>query len=614
MHVGTRGLTCGNIANIYGGFAAREPLIDMVHAPSRRGNLNRYAQTLLRDREDRPITLSQLQEQMESGIGGFYERLFGEHRRTEGYRYRSFPDRYGKLNVHGYKGQTLEFRQQAGTLDIDEIEKQIRFAVNFVEQFKDRRFVASEAIEPTSELRALGYAEAAGRMPSPGVMHTMGLLPDRFVEPQSRFVEEQGRFAEEDRFVQLFSGRDPNARIQELADRVMRGESVQYADDIEANMVSNLVEQLTAEEAAGFVDTSEPQPTRPSVVDEMEAANRAAAAAAQAGDPMDFYEELPPDYFAGPDPTQGTQAEVARGKPSPFGFTPEQQRAIGHGKGPGLVIAGPGAGKTAVLRERMFNLAQREGVEPSRILTLAFSKSAATELYERSKDIGNVQVQTVHSMARDIVKENLEELGLPFMPEVLQEGDRLKGFSRRLMGELSETGQVDNRKLNQIVSDINIARAQVSEGLFDPEVLSGDAKTFAIAYEKFKADSRELDFQDMLLYAADLFERSPRIRDRYRGRFDFIQVDEFQDVSEADFRFLRQLGENLFAVGDDDQTIFSFRSGAGTVMRDFREGAETYDVVKNFRSTPEIVDAASGIMRRCARAFPERTYNLLVNR
>ena len=596
VHVGAKRLTRRNIANIYGGFAAREPLIDMVHAPSRRGNLNRYAQTLLRDREDRPITLSQLQEQMESGIGGFYERLFGEHRRTEGYRYRNFPDRYGKLNVHGYKGQTLEFRQQAGTLDIDEIEKQIRFAVNFVEQFKDRRFVASEAIEPTSELRALGYADFAGRMPSPGVMHTMGLLPERFVE-------------EQDRSVQLFSGRDPNARIQELADRVMRGESVQYADDIEANMVRNLVEQLTAEEAAGFVDTSEPQPTRPSVVDEMEAANRAAAAASQAADPMDFYEEIPPDFFAGPDPTQGTQADVARGKPSPFGFTPEQQRAIGHGKGPGLVIAGPGAGKTAVLRERMFNLVQGEGVEAHRILTLAFNKAAATELYERSKDIGDVDVRTVHGMARQVVKDNLEELGMRIMPQVLDEGDRLEGFSRRLMGELSDTGQVDERKLSRIIQEINLARAQVSEGLFDPEVLAGDAKTFAIAYEQFKAESRQIDFQDMLLYAADLLDRSPRIRDRYRGRFDFIQIDEFQDVSEADFRFLQQFGENLFAVGDDDQTIYSFRSGAGTVMRDFRSVAEgqgsVYDVVKNFRSTPEIVDAARGVIEGAKERFPK---------
>ena len=113
----------------------------------------------------------------------------------------------------------------------------------------------------------------------------------------------------------------------------------------------------------------------------------------------------------------------------------------------------------------------------------------------------------------------------------------------------------------------------------------------------------------MLLYAADLLERSPRIRDRYRGRFDFIQIDEFQDVSEADFRFLRQFGENLFAVGDDDQTIYSFRSGAGTVMRDFRSVAEgqgsVYDVVKNFRSTPEIVDAARGVIEGAKERFPK---------
>ena len=103
----------------------------------------------------------------------------------------------------------------------------------------------------------------------------------------------------------------------------------------------------------------------------------------------------------------------------------------------------------------------------------------------------------------------------------------------------------------------------MSTGLFDPEVLKGDAKTFAVAYETFKADNRYLDFQDMLLYAADMLERRPDIRQKYRDRFDFIQIDEFQDISESDFRFLRELGENLFAVGDDDQTIYSFPNRCG---------------------------------------------------
>ena len=140
--------------------------------------------------------------------------------------------------------------------------------------------------------------------------------------------------------------------------------------------------------------------------------------------------------------------------------------------------------------------------------------------------------------------------------------------------------QIGKRKLSRIISDINIARAQISEGLFDPEVLSGDAKTFAIAYESYKTENRMLDFQD---------------------------------VSETDFRFLRQLGENLFAVGDDDQTIYSFRSGAGTVRQDFAKQADLYEVTENFRSTPEIVDAAKSIIEGSRERF-SKDLNLPVNR
>ena len=145
----------------------------------------------------------------------------------------------------------------------------------------------------------------------------------------------------------------------------------------------------------------------------------------------------------------------------------------------------------------------------------------------------------------------------------------------------------------------------MSTGLFDPDVLKGDAKTFAVAYENFKVDNRYLDFQDMLLYAADLMERRPDIRQKYRDRFDFIQIDEFQDVSESDFRFLRQLGENLFAVGDDDQTIYSFRTGAGELMQEFAKEAKLYEVTENFRSRPEIVDAARQIIEGSRKRLPK---------
>ena len=145
----------------------------------------------------------------------------------------------------------------------------------------------------------------------------------------------------------------------------------------------------------------------------------------------------------------------------------------------------------------------------------------------------------------------------------------------------------------------------MSTGLFDPDVLKGDAKTFAVAYETFKVDNRYLDFQDMLLYAADLMERRPDIRQKYRDRFDFIQIDEFQDISESDFRFLRELGENLFAVGDDDQTIYSFRTGAGDLMQEFAKESKLYEVTENFRSRPEIVDAARSIIEGSRKRLPK---------
>ena len=145
----------------------------------------------------------------------------------------------------------------------------------------------------------------------------------------------------------------------------------------------------------------------------------------------------------------------------------------------------------------------------------------------------------------------------------------------------------------------------MSTGLFDPEVLKGDAKTFAIAYETFKGENRYLDFQDMLLYAADMLKRRPDIRQGYQERFDFLQIDEFQDISESDFRFLRQLGKNLFAVGDDDQTIYSFRTGAGELMHEFAKEAELYEVTENFRSRPEIVQAARKTIEGARERLPK---------
>ena len=291
-------------------------------------------------------------------------------------------------------------------------------------------------------------------------------------------------------------------------------------------------------------------------------------------------------------------AEVAKptGQASPFDFTPEQRAAIQHGTGRGLVVAGPGSGKTAVLRERMLNLVQSEGVDPQRILTLAFNKKAEQELIKRSRDIGKVQIKTIHGFANRIIRENIDALGFGYTPQVAEEEDQFKNFTYRLMAQESKTGQVNQTILNEVVSEVDRARAGVTQGLFDPSVLAGEAKRFAIAYETFKTDNQLIDFQDMLIHTANLLETRPDIAERYRSRFDYVQVDEFQDVSQVDYRYLSQLGENILAVGDDDQTIFGFRSGAGAVMQEFADTATQYNITENFRSTQNIVDLSKQLI------------------
>ena len=249
-----------------------------------------------------------------------------------------------------------------------------------------------------------------------------------------------------------------------------------------------------------------------------------------------------------------------------------------------------------MLRERIFNLVQRQGVDAGSILTLAFNKTAEKELIERAKDIGKVEIRTVHGFARRIINENLERLGLAYRPQVPQEKDQLEAFVRRLMKEDSRTGRVDQRKLNKIVSEIDVARANVREGLFDPSELKPEAKRFAVAYETFKAQRRLMDFDDMLIYAADLLEKHPDIRQGIQEKYDFFQIDEAQDISQTDFRLIRQFGENVFMVGDDDQSIYGFRGGAGDIMQAFAETATQYPVTENFRSTPEIVELGSRLM------------------
>ena len=156
-------------------------------------------------------------------------------------------------------------------------------------------------------------------------------------------------------------------------------------------------------------------------------------------------------------------------------------------------------------------------------------------------------------------------------------------------------------RFNGIEETVMRAKRQVVTGVFDPTTLDDSvAKAFAIKYEKLKTEANAVDFEDMIIHAANLLETCPDLRQTYQDKYPYLLVDEFQDISPADFRLISLLSENLFAVGDDDQAIYSFRGGDSEIMQAFtdRKNVKKYEITRNYRSTSTIVEHARALIER----------------
>ena len=158
-------------------------------------------------------------------------------------------------------------------------------------------------------------------------------------------------------------------------------------------------------------------------------------------------------------------------------------------------------------------------------------------------------------------------------------------------------------RFNDIKETIMRAKRQVATGVFDPKTLDDRvAQAFAVKYETLKTEANAIDFEDMIIHAANLLETNPDLRQTYQDKYPYVLVDEFQDISPADFRLISLLSENIFAVGDDDQAIYSFRGGDSEIMQRFtnRRDVTKYKVTRNYRSTSTIVEHARALIERNA--------------
>ncbi len=293
------------------------------------------------------------------------------------------------------------------------------------------------------------------------------------------------------------------------------------------------------------------------------------------------------------------------------GLNPEQLEAAEHFEGPILVLAGAGSGKTRVLTARVCNLIHHHGVAPDRILAVTFTNKAAGEMRERitrllDTEPSGMWVGTFHAVGARLLRRHADRLGWDRTFSIFDSDQSLRllksvqegvGLDPKRWSPKAIRNEISNVK-NQLTGPK--AFADENEGSFDL-FLRNVARVYP-EYQKALEHQNAFDFDDLLMKPVELFEAQPDLLERYRERFAFILVDEYQDTNRAQFRFVELLaGEhhNLMVVGDDDQSIYGWRGADIRNILDFEDSfptARTVRLERNYRSTERILDAANRVI------------------
>src|ERR1035437_2220582 len=335
--------------------------------------------------------------------------------------------------------------------------------------------------------------------------------------------------------------------------------------------------------------------------------------------------EAPPEAFEGP--------RIGGREPSPFEpepvalaekkaaadalaerilgrMNPEQKRAVQTTEGPVLILAGAGSGKTRVLAHRVAYLVGVNEVKPWQILAVTFTNKAAAELRARITGLigetagREVAMGTFHALCARVLRRDGAAIGLdPHF--VVYDMDDQQSLMKVILREedLPITGEY---KPSAILSAISRAKNE----MLDADFMSANAHThrereIARLYRKYSArlkQAKALDFDDLLLEAVRLFHDAPSVLERYQKRWRYLHVDEYQDTNKPQYLWVKALAaghQNLCVVGDDDQSIYSWRGADVRNIMDFEGDYPTAAVVKleqNYRSTQLILDAAHAVV------------------
>ncbi len=290
------------------------------------------------------------------------------------------------------------------------------------------------------------------------------------------------------------------------------------------------------------------------------------------------------------------------------GLNTQQHEAVLHKDGPMLVLAGAGSGKTMVITRRIAHLIQVAGVSPFAILAITFTNKAAREMKERIGELigpiaDRMWVGTFHSMFSRILRRHAELLGYPSQFSIVDADDQL-ALVRRTMKDL---GVSDERfKPRYIQSRISTAKNQMLDvDAFAKSAAGSIDQVIAEVYELYQRrlqESAAMDFDDILLNMVRLLKEHPEVREQWQSRFEYILVDEYQDTNAAQYEAVRLLAKkhkNICVVGDDDQSIYSFRGADLSNILEFEKDYKRCKIIKleqNYRSTGVILQSANQVI------------------
>jgi len=300
-------------------------------------------------------------------------------------------------------------------------------------------------------------------------------------------------------------------------------------------------------------------------------------------------------------------------------LNPRQKQAVTIIEGPILILAGPGSGKTRVLTHRLAYLI-KSGISPLNVLAVTFTNKAADEMKSRVKKlVGKLSnlpfIGTFHSFGLRVLRNEIDKLGYRKTFVIYDEEDQISLIKQIVQNLQINKDQFPAKKVSSTISALK--SEYIDSSAYEKESREYFEKTISKIYSEYQKELKKknaLDFDDLIMLLVKLFEEFPEILKKYQEKFKYILVDEYQDTDPIQYRLIKLLSsryKNLCVVGDDAQSIYSFRNADFRNILNFEKDypqAKVITLDQNYRSTQNILDAASKVISKNVYQKPKNLW------